>query len=82
MAEVFPSLCSRAFAREDRNEHQHDAFSVAEWMRCSDLDGTLAGFWLPLSRLRSAKQRTLRAGYWELDEDRLRHSIVPGRMRR
>ena len=24
--------------------------------------------WLPLSRLQSAKQRTLRAGYWELDE--------------
>jgi len=31
-------------AREDRNDHQHDAFSGAEWMPRSDLDGTLAGF--------------------------------------
>ncbi len=47
VAEVYPSLWSRAFARGDRNEHQHDAFSVAEWMRRSDLDGTLAGFLAP-----------------------------------
>jgi hypothetical protein len=47
VAEVYPSLCSRSFAREDRNEHQHDAFSVAEWMRRSDLDGTLADFLAP-----------------------------------
>jgi hypothetical protein len=47
VAEVYPSLCSRSFAREDRNEHQHDAFSVAEWMRHSDLDGTLADLLAP-----------------------------------
>jgi hypothetical protein len=47
VAEVYPSLWSRAFARGDRNEHQHDAFSVAEWMRRSDLDGTLADFLAP-----------------------------------
>lgn len=47
VAEVYPSLCSRAFARGDRNEQQHDAFSVAEWMRRSDLDGTLADFLAP-----------------------------------
>jgi|SRR5664279_5828586 len=47
VAEVYPSLCSRGFARRDRNEHQHDAFSVAEWMRRSDLDGTLADLLAP-----------------------------------
>jgi len=26
---------------------QHDAFSVAEWMRRADLDGTLSGFFDP-----------------------------------
>lgn len=41
VAEVYPSLWRRGFAREDRNDDQHDAFSVAEWMRRSDLDGTL-----------------------------------------
>jgi hypothetical protein len=47
VAEVYPSLWSRAFAQVNRNEHQHDAFSVAEWMRRSDLDGTLADFLAP-----------------------------------
>ena len=47
VAEVYPSLWSRGFAQGDRNEHQHDAFSVAEWMRRSDLDGTLADFLAP-----------------------------------
>lgn len=47
VAEVYPSLWSRGIAREDRNDHQHDAFSVSEWMRRSDLDGTLAGFLAP-----------------------------------
>ena len=48
VAEVYPSLWSRSFARENRNEHQHDAFSVAEWMRRSDLDGSLADFLAPV----------------------------------
>ncbi len=30
VAEVYPSLWSRSFAQENRNDHQHDAFSVAE----------------------------------------------------
>jgi hypothetical protein len=47
VAEVYPSLWSRAFAREDRDGDQHDAFSVAAWMRRSDLDGTLAEFFAP-----------------------------------
>ena len=47
VAEVYPSLWRRGFAQENRNDDQHDAFSVAEWMRRSDLDGTLAGFLAP-----------------------------------
>jgi hypothetical protein len=42
IAEVYPSLWSRSFPSEARTSDQHDAWSVAEWMRCSDLDGTLA----------------------------------------
>lgn len=41
LAEVYPSLWSRGFAKENRNGDQHDAFSVAAWMRRADLDGTL-----------------------------------------
>jgi hypothetical protein len=42
--EVYPSLWSRSFAREERNADQHDAYAVAAWMRRADLDGSLPGF--------------------------------------
>ena len=44
IAEVYPSLWSRGFAREGRNADQHDAYSAAAWMRNADLDGSLPGF--------------------------------------
>lgn len=44
IAEVYPALWSRSFAREGRSADQHDAYSVAGWMRQADLDGTLSGF--------------------------------------
>jgi hypothetical protein len=47
VAEVYPSLWSRGFAKENRNGDQHDAFSVAAWMRRADLDGTLPEFLAP-----------------------------------
>lgn len=47
ISEVYPSLWSRSFDRERRNADQHDAYSVAEWMRHADLEGTLAGFFNP-----------------------------------
>jgi hypothetical protein len=42
--EVYPALWSRSFAREERTADQHDAYSVAAWMRHADLDGSLSGF--------------------------------------
>ncbi len=47
IAEVYPSLWSRSFAREDRTSDQHDAYSVAEWMRLTDFDGILPSFFNP-----------------------------------
>ena len=47
VAEVYPSLWSRSFPREGRNADQHDAFSVAAWMRRADLDGSLANYLNP-----------------------------------
>jgi len=47
IAEVYPSLWSRSFAREGRTVDQHDAYSVAAWMRHADLDGSLSGFLNP-----------------------------------
>jgi hypothetical protein len=44
VAEVYPSLWKRSFPQEDRTPDQHDAFSVAAWLRQADLDGRLQGF--------------------------------------
>jgi len=47
LVEVYPTLWSRSLAREDRTADQHDAYSVAEWMRRADLEGRLAAFFDP-----------------------------------
>jgi len=47
MVEVYPSLWNRAVPTEGRTGDQHDAYSVARWMRSADLDGTLAKFLEP-----------------------------------
>lgn len=47
IAEVYPALWSRGFAKEDRTGDQHDAFSIAAWLSRADRDGTLAGFLHP-----------------------------------
>ena len=41
IAEVYPALWSRTFPSEDRNPHQHDAYSVARWMQQSDATASL-----------------------------------------
>ena len=46
--EVYPALWSHTFSRDSRNSDQHDAYSAAEWLRRSDLDGSLDRFFNPL----------------------------------
>jgi len=47
IAEVYPALWSRGFAREGRTADQHDAFSIAAWLSRADRDGSLAVFLKP-----------------------------------
>ncbi|MBA4422152.1 MAG: hypothetical protein C0390_03490 [Syntrophus sp. (in: bacteria)] len=47
IVEVYPSLWSRSFPREDRNQDQHDAYSAAAWLRQADLDGSISKFLSP-----------------------------------
>lgn len=47
LAEVYPSLWSKTFPRADRTPDQHDAWSVAEWLRRTDVDGGLAEYLNP-----------------------------------
>jgi hypothetical protein len=44
IAEAYPSLWMRRFPRQDRNNDQHAAYSVAAWLRRADLDGSLPRF--------------------------------------
>ncbi len=44
IVEVYPSLWSRGFPREDRTGDQHDAYSVAAWLREADPNGSLASY--------------------------------------
>ena len=64
IAEVYPSLWSRAFEKGERNDHQHDAFSIAEWKRRSDVDGTLSKFFTP--NLELAEKKAADAEGWIL----------------
>jgi len=43
IAEVYPALWSRGFAKEGRTQDQHDAFSIAAWLSRADHDGYLEG---------------------------------------
>ena len=47
VAEAYPVLYSHSFPREDRNRDQHDAYSIAEWMRQTDRAGELASVFDP-----------------------------------
>ncbi len=44
VAEVYPALWSKKFPRGGRDQHQHDAYSIAAWQRMADNDGSLPGF--------------------------------------
>jgi hypothetical protein len=47
IAEVYPALWNRGFARENRTSDQHDAFSIAAWLARADRDGSLAALLKP-----------------------------------
>jgi hypothetical protein len=41
IVEVYPALWRCGFRREARTADQHDAYSVAAWMRDADINGSL-----------------------------------------
>jgi hypothetical protein len=47
IAEVYPALWSRSFARDGRDSDQHDAYSIAAWLSRADGDAGLAAFLNP-----------------------------------
>jgi hypothetical protein len=47
LAEVYPSLWTRRFPKENRNDDQHAACAVSAWLRRADSNGSLAGYFNP-----------------------------------
>jgi len=47
IVEVYPALWSRDFPREGLTADQHDAYSIAAWLRRADLNGSLDKFLKP-----------------------------------
>jgi hypothetical protein len=64
VAEVYPSLWSRGFPRDDRTSDQHDAYSVAAWLQRADRDGHLQSLFAPT--LTSAERRLAAIEGWIL----------------
>ena len=64
IAEVYPALWSRTFPTEARNAHQHDAYSVARWMRETDAADGLRRYFSPC--LTPAERTLTRVEGWIL----------------
>ena len=47
IAEVYPALWNRSFAKEGRTDDQHDAFTISVWLSRADDNGSLDGFLTP-----------------------------------
>ena len=47
VAEVYPSLWTKRFPKEDRDGDEHAAYAVAAWLQRADVNGTLTGFFNP-----------------------------------
>jgi hypothetical protein len=47
VAEVYPALWNRSFAKEGRTGDQHDAYCIAAWLSRADRNGNLAAFLRP-----------------------------------
>jgi hypothetical protein len=47
VAEVYPSLWTRRFPRDNRDGDEHAAYATAAWLQRADLNGSLGGFFHP-----------------------------------
>ena len=64
VAEVYPALWRHRFPREDRSQDQHDAYSVARWMRNADDRGILPALFHPC--LEESDRKTAEIEGWIL----------------
>ena len=67
IAEAYPALYKRRYEKNDRSPDEHDAWSVAAWLRDADRRGTLDKYFHPPLTLPEQKQARLEGwilGVW------------------
>ena len=64
LAEAYPALWKSSFARGTLNDHQHDAYCIAAWMRLTDTEGRLGSYFHP--SLTAAERDTAEIEGWIL----------------
>jgi hypothetical protein len=64
VAEVYPSLWTRRFPRDDRDGDEQAAYAVAAWLQRADLNGSLGSFLKPV--LTPDEREVARIGGWIL----------------
>jgi hypothetical protein len=64
IAEVYPALWNKTFAKSNRTPDQHDAYSVAAWLRRADWNGNLTSLLNP--GLTPRERATARVEGWIL----------------
>ena len=47
IVEVYPALWNKEFPGEELTPDQHEAYSIAAWVRCADFNGSLPRFFNP-----------------------------------
>jgi hypothetical protein len=64
VAEVYPALFNKGFARDGRDPYQHDAYSITAWMRNADASGSLMVYFAP--HLEEGERRVAQIEGWIL----------------
>lgn len=64
VVEVYPAIFRKRYEREDRNEHEHDAYAIARWLSERDSHGFVSQYFTP--QLSAEEQEMARLEGWIL----------------
>ncbi len=56
LAEVYPSIFRNRYAKNERNEHEQDAYSIAMWLKDMDNRGVLERYFDPPLKIKEREQ--------------------------
>jgi hypothetical protein len=64
VAEVYPSLWTRRFPKEDRDGDEQAAYAAAAWLQRAGLSGSLESFFNPPLTPEEREVAAMRGGFW------------------